>query len=507
MATSHGSTKRTTDDHVFLSHSSEDVQVSTLLQNAIEGGGMRCWFAPRDVVPGQEYGEAIIDALKRSKVFVLVFSAQSEKSPHIRSEIERAASLDIPLIVFRVDATQPSDRTGFFLARHHWLDGSDGPSQERILSLVAAVRRIYETATGDTRRVTATNRASNRHDVRPKRKGDPVAQETQHRAIGIDIGGSKIRGCVIEFSSDDHPVVSAKEYVVDIKRPISARSVIDQVKAMIAEIYTVEAFGGSPPVGVGIAAAGQVDMRAGVLKFAPALGVRNLSLKSVFTVACPGVDVRVDNDVRCATRCELYLGSGRDFDSFVCIFVGTGVGSGIAIDKKILFGINYCAGEIGHTKIASDGPLCNCGQRGCLEAFVKAGALVDRARAKAIEWKNRGEETMLSEEADKNSPRSIASALEAGDAAAQEIADEVGQKLGVGIANYLNIINSGAIVLGGGITSGFFMHMSDGVSRGIRGNALSDVANTPIVHSQYSDDGAALGAALLFHPQSPWPFS
>lgn len=54
--------------------------------------------------------------------------------------------------------------------------------------------------------------------------------------------------------------------------------------------------------------------------------------------------------------------------------------------------------------------------------------------------------------------------------------------------------------------SGFFMHMSDGVSRGIRGSALSDVANTAIVHSQFSDDGAALGAALLFHPRSPWPF-
>jgi glucokinase len=211
--------------------------------------------------------------------------------------------------------------------------------------------------------------------------------------------------------------------------------------------------------------------------------------------------------LRRATRCELYLGAGRDFDSFACVFIGTGVGSGIAIARNIIFGSNYCAGEIGHAKIASDGPMCNCGQTGCLETFVKAGAITDRARAKAIEWKNRGEETMLSNQENGNSPRSIVAALESGDAAAQEVADEIGQKLGVGIANYLNILNPGAVVLGGGIMSGFFMYMSDGVSRGIRGAALSDVANTPIVHSQYSDNGAALGAALLFNPGSPWPFS
>lgn len=79
------------------------------------------------------------------------------------------------------------------------------------------------------------------------------------------------------------------------------------------------------PIGIGIAAAGQVNLRAGVLKFAPALALRNFSLKSLLATVYRGVEIRVDNDVRCTSRCELHMGVGRDFDSFVCIFIGTEV--------------------------------------------------------------------------------------------------------------------------------------------------------------------------------------
>jgi glucokinase len=343
---------------------------------------------------------------------------------------------------------------------------------------------------------------------RPLSSGTTEAEnrDASPRAIGLDIGGSKIRGCVVEFLPDGSSAVCSNEYVVDVRKPSSARTVIEQVKGIIQEMYSGEGLENSPPIGIGIAAAGQVDLRAGVLKFAPALALRNFSLKSLLATAYRGIEVRVDNDVRCASRCELYLGAGQDFDNFVCIFIGTGVGSGVSIDGRIVFGSNYCAGEIGHMKISSDGPMCNCGQIGCLETFVNAGALINRAHAQAIAWKSRGLETLLSDSGGENTPRSIVTALEMGDAAAQEVADEIGRKLGIGIANCLNILNPGAVVLGGGLMSGFFAHMSDGIARGIRENALSDVANTSIVHSQFSDTGAALGAALLFHPESHWPF-
>jgi len=320
----------------------------------------------------------------------------------------------------------------------------------------------------------------------------------------IDIGGSKIRGCVVAFPPDGSTIPCTNEYVVDVAKPSTARSVIAQVTSIIQDMYSGENLSISPPIGIGIAAAGQVDVRAGILKFAPSLALRNLSLRSMLATPYRGIEVRVDNDVRCATRCELHLGSGRDYDNFVCIFIGTGVGSGVSVDRQVVFGSHYCAGEIGHTKISSDGPMCNCGQTGCLETFVNSVALCNRAQARAIDLKSRGIETVLSDGAGENTPRTIAAAIDAGDPGAQEVANEIGRKLGIGIANCLNILNPGAVVLGGGLMSGFFAHMSDSISRGIRENALSDVANTPIVHSQFSDNGGALGAALLFHPKSRW---
>jgi glucokinase len=385
------------------------------------------------------------------------------------------------------------------LDERHLVDATQNIASEIVRSLDKSLVTMHRSDLGQIQ--NKTNKKSTESEALLSEQ-----QSVASRAIGIDIGGSKIRGCMITFLPDGNTLVSRNEFVIDVRHPVSSRSVIDQVKAIIQQIYAGEGLDSVIPISIGIAAAGQVDSKAGVLKFAPALALRNLSLKSFLATSYPGIKVRVDNDVRCATRCELYLGVGGDFDNFVCIFVGTGVGSGLSIDRQILFGSNYCAGEIGHTKISSDGPMCNCGQVGCLETFVNAGALSNRAQARAIDWKNRGLETALSDKRDENTPWSIAVAIEAGDAAAQEVADEVGGKLGIGIGNCLNILNPGAVVLGGGIMSGFFAHMSDGISRGIRENALSDVANTPIVHSQFSDTGAALGAALLFHPKSHWPF-
>lgn len=213
-------------------------------------------------------------------------------------------------------------------------------------------------------------------------------------------------------------------------------------------------------MGIGVAVPGQVDLRAGTLKFGPNLfRARNLPFKTFLGQAFPRMPIRVDNDVRCATRCELHFGVGSQFDSFAWILVGAGVGSATVIDRRIHFGNNFCAGEIGHTKVALSGPPCACGQIGCLETFVKVQAVVDRARAIATDWLNREKETLLNTTGEDITPELIAGALEAGDPAAREIASEVGERLGLGIANYLNVVNPAAVVIGGGLMNGFFFHM------------------------------------------------
>ena len=93
---------------VFISHSSHDRAAAEAVLAALERAGHSCWIAPRDIVPGQEYGEAIVDAIRSSRIFLLVLSASSINSPQVRRETERAANADVPIIPFRIEDVQPS---------------------------------------------------------------------------------------------------------------------------------------------------------------------------------------------------------------------------------------------------------------------------------------------------------------------------------------------------------------------------------------------------------------
>lgn len=360
--------------------------------------------------------------------------------------------------------------------------------------------------------LTASNDKSTAIASRASRKTRAKKARTQSDerpcAIGIDIGSTKVYGCVAYLDAQGPPV-ARRSYVEDVSRDAQGRTtctaVLDQVKGMIQRIRQKERLARRPFAGVGIAAPGQVNLVTGTLTFGPGLGVRNVPFRNELE-SLLGVPVRVDNDARCATRCELRLATGRRHRSFVCVFIGTGVGSGIVIDGKIYVGRNFCAGEVGHSKLDLNGPLCTCGQRGCLEAYVNGPAIARRAQEKAAEWRATGRMTLLGQSRYHSDARGVAMALDAGDEAAIEVARETALYLGMGVANYINILNPHAVVFGGGIMSGFFKEMSETLDSAIQENTLREVANTSIVRSKFIDSGAAIGAALLFHPQEEWPY-
>ena len=422
----------------------------------------------------------------------------------------KAASLGLPILLFRIDATDPSKNKdiSLFLGSHQWYDASSGALAGHLTRLLPDLQRFGVAARGDDKddpKVTSQSSPITRRDPRHLEDFEDAAKQ-QERVIGIDLGSTKICATVRDMSVPERPSPHEASYYEEVRRPATARSLIDQVKSLIARIIDTDNFAHGRPGGIGIAVPGQVDARAGTLKFGPGLGVRNVPFRTALAATYRDVPIRVDNDARCATRCELHLGVGRDFETFVCIFIGTGVGSGIVINRQILFGQNYCAGEIGHTKISNSGPPCSCGQIGCLETFVKGPAIAALAQAKAIDWENRGRATVLTQSGSMIDPFVLGRAVDDGDPAALEVVDEVGEKLGQGIANYLNLVNPGTIVLGGGLMAGFYLHLIESVTRSIQRSAVAEVVNTPIVQSQYADGGAALGASLLFHPAERWPF-
>jgi predicted NBD/HSP70 family sugar kinase len=481
---------------VFLSHTSSDSPIAQELAAVLESAGIRCWIAPRDIAPGSRYAEAIASGIEECAIFVLLSSDDAMRSPHVLNEIEAAASLDRAMLVLRMDSTDPasSKSVGLFLRSHQWLDAPRESLVADWLPIADAVRAIL------ARRGIALSQPDPGLGQQTSSSGAvPVPRRA---SIGIEVAETQLRGTIIDLDNPDpyssptftHKVPTAAQ---------NARGLLAEIRTFARVLIDEEL--GENPVGIGLAIPGQVDMRAGAMKFGPNLfGARNVPFRSFLAGAFPRAPIRVDNEVRCATRAELHLGVGTQFDSFACVFVDVGVGSGIVLNRQIHFGNNFCAGEVGHIKIASAGQPCACGQVGCLETFIKAESVVARARAIAIDWRSRDRETILEVDVDR---AGFIEAIEANDAAALEVADEAGQNLGLGLANYMNLVNPAAIVVGGTFMSNYFLHVIDRVTTHVTKNALAEVSNTPILQSAFADEGIAIGAALMFHDNDAWPFS
>ena len=117
---------------VFISYAAQDKPTADAVCAILEAQRIRCWIAPRDVMPGVSYAEALIDAISESSLMVLVFSSNSNSSPQVMREVERAASKGIPILPFRIEDVAPSKSMEFFLSTPHWLDALTPPLQKHL---------------------------------------------------------------------------------------------------------------------------------------------------------------------------------------------------------------------------------------------------------------------------------------------------------------------------------------------------------------------------------------
>lgn len=477
---------------VFLSHASSDAGQADLLRSVLESDSppISCWMAPRDVPPGTRYAEGILQGIQECSVFLLLYSHSAEQSFHVMNEIEEAASRGRRILLVRMDDADPHDNRGIsiFLGSHQWFDASERPFFTYLGDLSAAVRAL----------VPATS-------ARP----GPKSRAPGKRAIGVEVTRTHVLADIVDLEHPDASGDSGTVHVAPLGPNGNIKTLLELTKNVVSTVVQDNFTRDQPPVGIGLALPGQVDPRVGSLKFGPNLfAARNVPFRSSLMSVVPGIPIRVDNDVRCATRAEAMAGMGGDFDSFVCIFVGAGVGSGLVINRKLHFGNNFCAGEIGHIKVSPSGPPCSCGQFGCLETFVKESAILSRAAAKVIDCETRGQTTLLSrgEEAGELTMPDLIEALEAGDQATDEVLNEIAEHLGSGIANYVNLLNPSGVVLVGELMDSLYMSMIEQISDSLRRHSLAEVANTPIVQSSLGKHAVALGAALMFHPDDDWPF-
>lgn len=262
-----------------------------------------------------------------------------------------------------------------------------------------------------------------------------------------DLGGTTTQVALV----DENGVIK-----MDARRPTSTKSstaVVDGVIKLVEEL--LDATGRTPRDmdGFGVGVAGLVDAVSGMVVFAPNLPLRNTPLKKLLAARF-GTRVVVDNDTAIATLGEARFGTGRGVKNMVMLTIGTGIGGGIIIDGSLYRGTGGSAGELGHMVIEAEGPACDCGGKGCLEALASGRAIAARARA-AVKKAGGGKVFDLAEgDLKKITGEVVAQAARGGDKTAITVLEETGRLIGVGLISIVNIFNPEMIILGGGVMDG-----------------------------------------------------
>jgi glucokinase-like ROK family protein len=212
-----------------------------------------------------------------------------------------------------------------------------------------------------------------------------------------------------------------------------------------------------------------------------------------------GIPVALSNDAEAGALGEWAFGAGRGEHDLAYIKVGTGIGAGLLLDGRIYRGATGSAGEIGHLTMVENGPLCNCGNNGCLEALA-GGQAIARQAQEAVQC---GERTVLSNmgRTEKITAQDVASAAQRGDLVAQKIVSEAGSHLGVALAGLVNLFNPGMVVVGGGIAQIgdlFLQPVRDAVMRrSLPAAARTVKITTAILGHRSSSIGAAVEALSI----------
>jgi glucokinase len=314
-------------------------------------------------------------------------------------------------------------------------------------------------------------------------------------ALGIDVGGTKIFAGVVNAETGEVLATARKRTHPERGADFFAQRLLDVAQDAL-NAANLPRDGGI--VGVGIGIAGQVDRARGVLLAAPNLaqGLSNFALADLLHEQFK-VPVAVGNDVEVATYGEHKFGAGRDYDDFVCVFVGTGIGAAIVQDGKVRRGATGTAGEIGHTIVQYGGRICGCGGRGHLEAYASRSAVtrvllaeLQRGRpSKMIELLKDGNEAIRS--------KMIARCIDDGDSLVIETVTEAADYLGAGLGSLATFYNPQCIVLGGGLIEAAPLMLERATLRAHEAALPTATRSLKITQSGLGDNSGIVGAAWM----------
>lgn len=265
--------------------------------------------------------------------------------------------------------------------------------------------------------------------------------------IGMDLGGTNAKTAVC---SQDGELLGKDSRPADAEQ--GQNVVLDRMMESYHAALKDAGVSASDVIGVGIGVPGPMNWQTGVLYSPPNLpGWKNVPVAQLMQERLDGVPTFVDNDANVAAYGEFWGGAGRGVESMVCLTLGTGVGGGVVVFGKLLRGIDGTAAEIGHLCVQRDGRQCNCGAKGCLEAYASVTGMVRTA----VEGIEAGKKTLLTDlcggDLKKLNGKMVSDAIAKGDEFAAWVMHETAVWLGIGIGSLVNLFNPEKIVLCGGM--------------------------------------------------------
>lgn len=310
-------------------------------------------------------------------------------------------------------------------------------------------------------------------------------------SIGIDLGGTKIltalvnkeNGEVLSFEKKKTKKDKGEEKI--IKKIInSINEVLESASKTIDDIDEI-----------GIGAAGQVNREDGIIINAPNLDCKNLNIREELQKEF-NKPILLGNDVEIATIGEMFFGAGKNEKDFVCVFVGTGVGSCIVQNGKIRYGATGTSGEIGHIIVDVGGRPCGCGGCGCLEAYASRLAIEKRIIGALKKGRKSDIENYLVE--DKPIKTSmIRKSLENKDELVTQIINEASEYLASGLASVINFYNPKMIILGGGLMNAVDYFYEHSTTLAKMKSLQTPATSIKFERAKLGDFSGVIGAALL----------
>ncbi len=315
-------------------------------------------------------------------------------------------------------------------------------------------------------------------------------------AVGIDLGGTNIRGGLVR---PDGSVALRKSIKAEVDG--GPDHVIDRIAGLVGELLAEGGVTESDVAGVCVGSPGPLDSRTGVIHSAPNLGWTDVPLADGLADRL-SVPVFVENDANAAAYGEAWAGAGREARCALMLTLGTGIGGGIVIDGELWRGVNDTGAELGHVTIKYDGHRCACGVPGCIETYASASAVARRMK-EAVEAggeSSLGGAILAGEEVD---AERIHEAALAGDALSLGIIEETGRLLGIAITSYVHIFNPDAVILHGGLVNAGEMLFGPLRATVEELSFKASLRDLRIVPSSLEGDAGIVGAAGLAFARAP----